>query len=139
MERIVEHIMERIMLTGYQGKTSRRRGFHRRYRRENVSGYSCDIADRHRLISGVIDDISSNGFRVSQVSDAFPGDGHSYRTVVSGNGRHYKIVAKPCWQRKTANGLEIGFKILDVSWEWTEFVLEMVGDQGLAHSLEGNA
>lgn len=131
--------MERMRLHSPQETSSRMGGFHRRYRRGSVSGFSCDIADRNRLIAGVVDDVSSNGFRITRVSDAFPSDGHSYRMVLSGNGRHYKVLAKPCWKRNTADGLEIGFKILDVSWEWTEFVLATVGQLGPETVLEGNA
>lgn len=122
--------MERKRLYSRHGMASRMGGMHRRYRRESVSGFSADIADGHRLIGGVVDDISSTGYKMSQVDEAFQADGHHYQTVVSGNGRHYKILAKPCWKKKTDRGLEIGFKIMDVSWEWAEFVLETLAPQG---------
>lgn len=115
--------MERVRLHNSREEASRRGVFFRRYRRTRVSGFLCDIADGHRLLGGIVEDISPNGFRMSQVSDAFVSGEHSYRTVVSGNGRHYRILAKPCWKRKVGSGFEIGFKILDVSWEWTELVL----------------
>jgi len=98
-------------------------GFSRRTHRERVAGFTCDIADGHRLLAGIVEDISANGFKMTQVSENFLGNEHCYRTVVNGGGKHFKILAKPCWKRASSEGLEIGFKILDVSWEWTELIL----------------
>lgn len=105
-------------------------GFHRRTRRGPVAEFTCDIADGNRLIAGIVEDVSLNGFKITQVSEAFQGDEHCYRTVVNGGGKHFKILAKPCWRRASATGLEIGFKILYVSWEWTELMLssDILGD-----------
>jgi hypothetical protein len=114
-------------------------GIHRRYHRGNVSGYSCDIADGQRFFGGVVEDVSSNGFKMSHLSDSFLGEKHNYRAVISGNGKHFKMLAKPCWRRQTASGLEIGFKIVDVSWEWTEFVMDIVPGKILQSGIKGNA
>lgn len=114
--------MERLMSARRQAKR-RNNGFYRRSRRERVSGFSCDIADGNRLIGGIVEDVSPTGFKMTQVSENFHGVEHCYRTVVSGNGKHFKILAKPCWKNMTPAGVEIGFKILDVSWEWTEMLL----------------
>jgi hypothetical protein len=114
-------------------------GLHRRYQRGKVAGYSCDITDGQRFFGGVVEDISSNGFKMSHLSDSFLADEHSYLGVISGNGKHFKILAKPCWRRQTPSGLEIGFKIVDVSWEWTEFILEKVPGKILQSGIQGNA
>ena len=115
--------MERKQLDDRQEAANRMGGFSRRTRRERVAGFTCDIADGNRLLAGIVEDISANGFKMTQVTEAFQGDEHYYRTVVNGGGKHFKILAKPCWSRASSDGLEIGFKILDVSWEWTELIL----------------
>lgn len=102
---------------------SRMGGFHRHFQRREVSGYTCDIADSRRLIGAVVENVSANGFKVSRIGEGFLAAEHCYRTVISGNGKHFKILAKPCWKRQTSQGVEIGFKILDVSWEWLEMTL----------------
>lgn len=116
--------MERMRVDSHQERSLRREVFHRRYRRGMVSGFSCDIADGNRLVGGIVGDVSSNGFKLLDVDESFQADDHCYQTVVSGKGRHYKMLAKPCWRRKSDKGLEVGFKIMDVSWEWTEFILD---------------
>jgi hypothetical protein len=130
--------MELIRLNQNQKAPDRMGGIHRRYRRGKVAGLSCDIADGNRIIGGVIENISANGFKMSQVDDTFPADEFYYQTIVSGNGRHYKIIAKPCWTRDTDTGREIGFKIVDASWEWTEFVLQTVPEKGGVMYNRGN-
>ncbi len=131
--------MDRMKLNRYAETESRIGGLNRRYDRGEVAGFSCDIADGHRLIAGSVDNVSTNGFKMSCAGDTFKAGKYYYQAVLSGNGRHYKIVAKPCWMRKTDNGLEVGFKIIDVSWEWTELVLETVSQGDRYASLQGNA
>ncbi|WP_136806183.1 hypothetical protein [Desulfosediminicola flagellatus] len=131
--------MERMKLQSNQVASERMGGIHRRYLRAVVSGFSCDIADGHRFIGGNVENVSSTGFKMTAVEDTFPAEDFYYHTVVSGNGKHYKIIAKPCWKRQTDEGLEIGFKIIDAPWEWTEFVLETVPGQKANIPTHGNA
>jgi len=112
-------------------------GFYRRSRRARVKGFSCDIADGHRLHEGAVADISLNGFKMIQAGETFPGDKHCYRTVLSGAGKHFKVLAKPCWRKASSEGGEIGFKILDVSWEWAEMILTKEGNWADAASVSG--
>lgn len=126
-------------LNSYRETPTRMGGLHRRYRRGDVAGFSCDIADGNRLVAGVVDNISTNGFKIHYTGNTFSANEHCYQAVVSGNGRHYKIFAKPCWQQQTDSGQEIGFKIIDVSWEWTEMVLESVSPGDIYAVLHGNA
>lgn len=115
--------MEHMSVDSHQETSSRGGVFHRRYRRREVSGFSCDIADGNRLVGGIVGDVSANGFKLSDVDESFQADDHCYQAVLSGQGRYYKMLAKPCWRRKSDKGLEVGFKIMEVSWEWTEFIL----------------
>ena len=116
--------MREYMMEHQDGLQERIGGFSRRAKRMHVTGFSCDIADGNRLHGGIVADVSSHGFKMRQVSRWFQGDAHYYRTVLSGNGKHFRIIAKPCWRKETSDGLEIGFKIIDVSWEWTELIME---------------
>ena len=116
-------IMENRQSASLYQAEARMGGFARRTNRERVVGFTCDIADGNRLLAGIVEDISANGFKMTQVNETFQGGEHYYRTVVNGGGKHFKMLAKPCWRRASSAGLEIGFKILDVSWEWTELIL----------------
>jgi len=131
--------MERALLHKRQLAGSRMGGFCRRSRRERVFGFSCDIADRHRLIGGVVEDVSANGFKMKCVGKAFKGEEHCCQAVLSGSGRHFKILAKPCWRKISSDGMVIGFKILDVSWEWTEMVLQASSPDFQRKAMTANA
>ena len=93
--------------------------------RVKVDGLVCDIADGNFIFRGVIEDISTDGFKMSNLPKNLTGDSHSYRAIISGNCCHYKLVVVPCWSAEPAKGRSaiVGFKIIHASWEWTEFVL----------------
>ena len=63
--------------------------------------------------------------RLSNLPGTFSAADHSYTTVISGNGKHYRVIVIPCWTKKVGNdrSVEVGFKIVEASWEWAEFVL----------------
>ena len=126
--------MERDAMQHQRDKQPRMGGLYRRFQREAVRGFSCDIADGHRLHGGVVADVSQHGFKLCQVSSGFKGVAHCYATVISGGGGHFKVLAKPCWKKQTEDGLEVGFKILDSSWEWTELILALVESEEAGHA-----
>ena len=99
-------------------------GVYRRYQRKDVLDYTGDIAENSRVLAGTVENISANGFKLSGVPDAFNGDKLNYQVLVSGCGRRFKLMAKPCWEKKNLGSVEIGFKVIDASWEWYEFVLD---------------
>ena len=102
----------------------------RKHQRTGVHGFLADIADGNIVLNGVITDISSGGFRLARLAASFVVEKHCYCTIISGEGRHYKVLAKPCWSKmnSSSQSQEIGFKIIDASWEWTEFVLNTASD-----------
>jgi hypothetical protein len=97
----------------------------RRHSRVNVHGFVGDIADGNFVLGGIVEDVSSGGFKLSNLPGAFSAADHNYTTVISGNGKHYRVIVIPCWTKKVGNGrsMEVGFKIVESSWEWAEFVL----------------
>lgn len=118
--------MDRSKLMFMVNAPTRMGGVQRRYRRGRVTGFQGDIADGHRVVGGMIDDVSATGFKLVQVDETFMAEKHTYQAVVSGNGKYYKVLAKPCWKQATDKGVEIGFKVVDTSWEWLEFVLDTI-------------
>lgn len=97
----------------------------RRHARVDVHGYIGDIADGNFVLGGIVEDVSSGGFKLSNLPGTFSAADHSYTTVISGNGKHYRVIVIPCWTKKAGNdrSVEVGFKIVEASWEWAEFVL----------------
>lgn len=112
-------------------KSSQRFGvLKRRFQRTGVHGFVADIADGNSMLNGLVADVSSGGFRMTRIADTFVVAKHSYTAFISGGGKNYKVLVKPCWQKNDAgsNFVEMGFKIVDAPWEWMEFVLNTVSD-----------
>ncbi len=122
--------MEHIAMQDRQKSNQRRGILKRRYQRTGVRDVVADIGDGNDLLGGLVTDISSGGFRMTHVTDTFAIERYSYPTIISSGGRYYKVLAKPCWHRLNSrtHSQEIGFKIVDASWEWTEFVLNAASD-----------
>ncbi len=95
-----------------------------------VNGYVGDLADGSVVLNGTIDDVSSGGFKMSNLPDSFSDADRSYMTVISGHGKHFKVLVRPCWSKKVGSrlSLEVGFRIVETSWEWEEMVLNTVSD-----------
>lgn len=95
----------------------------RRYRRNDVAGMIGEISGGNTVMRGNVTDISVGGFKISNIPANFDADKHAYKTVLSCRGRHFKLLVTPCWQRQGSDpySIEIGFKILDSTWEWVEF------------------
>lgn len=121
--------MDQMRLQEGKGTMSRMGGIHRRFQRETVIGFSGDIADGNHMIAGDVDNVSTNGFKMINITGSFRAGKHYYQTIISGDGKYYKLMAKPCWKRKTVGDTEIGFKIVDAPWEWFEFILESVPEK----------
>jgi hypothetical protein len=100
----------------------------RRYPRIKISGLICDIADGNLVFGGIVTDVSAGGFKVSNLPRTMSSGKHNFSAVLSGNNRHYRLVVVPCWSKTAAEGycVEIGFRIIQAPWEWTDFISNAV-------------
>lgn len=105
----------------------------RRHPRANVQGYVGDIADGNFVLAGTVEDVSSGGFRMSSLPQSFSASNQNYTTVISGRGKHYRLIVAPCWKKQAADSrsVEVGFKIVQASWEWSELILDTVSSRSL--------
>jgi hypothetical protein len=97
----------------------------RKHPRVEVHGYVGDVADGNFVLGGIVEDVSSGGFKMSNLPGTFSATDRSYTTVISGKGKHYRVIVIPCWTKKLGNdrSMEVGFRIVQASWEWAEFVM----------------
>ncbi len=100
----------------------------RKYRRAGMAGFVGDVADGKSIYSGYVSDISVGGFKIADLPLSFSAERHTYTAILSGGGKHYLVLAKPCWQRSAAmkSRIDIGFKIIDAPWEWVEFTMNKI-------------
>jgi len=100
----------------------------RKHRRAGLSGFVGDLADGKLVFAGNINDISTGGFKIMDIPNLFGAEKHTYTAILSGGGKHYRLLAKPCWKRQGAGkgNVDIGFKILDAPWEWVAFTMNEI-------------
>lgn len=100
----------------------------RKHRRAGLAGFTGDVADGKNIFSGHVTDISLGGFKVADLPHSFTAERHTYVAILSGGGKYYRVLAKPCWKKSGSltNRIDIGFKILDAPWEWVEFAMNEI-------------
>ncbi len=100
----------------------------RKHRRVAVDGFLGDIADGKQVLVGVVSNVSSNGIKMSKVPYSFSAEKKHYVAVISGNNKHFRVCIQPRWFQKDeqTNSMDVGFKIIDSSWEWSEFIYHNV-------------
>jgi hypothetical protein len=97
----------------------------RRHPRIEVHGFIGDIADGNFVLAGAVDDVSLDGFKMSNLPRNFSATTQNYTLVMSGKGNHYRLIVTPCWKDEIpeTHSVVVGFRIVQAPWEWTEFIL----------------
>ncbi len=110
----------------------------RKHNRCEVSNMNCDITDGVLAYGGKVEDISLGGFKLVDVPLAFNGEKYTYSILISSDNENYRIIAKPCWQRREGNlqRQDVGFKILDAPLEWVSYAMTMTQDKKTKISFE---
>ena len=116
----VETVLRKRSFTGLLGKVKRKNT------RTQVQGFVGDIAVGSSTVNGNVADISCSGIKMTALPKNFSAVKHIYTTIISGDGKHYRLLVKPCWKKKNEHGgVEVGFKIMDAPLEWVDLTLNM--------------
>ena len=101
----------------------------RRYARAAVEGYIGEIAAGNLVLSGVVDNVSHAGLRMSGLPAGFSVARSHYVAVVSGYDKKIKIIVRPRWfNAEDSDHMAVGFKIIDAPWEWMMLVSTEIPD-----------
>lgn len=100
----------------------------RQQARMNLKGYTAAIADGHLVFSGLVENISLSGLRLSELPQKFNVKAWKYNLVISGgpDSACYKMTVFPRWRRKNDFSQEIGFKIAEAHAGWKSFVQKIM-------------
>lgn len=120
--------MDRVAEETYEARGFRFGQMNRKDRRAGVGGFVGDLADGNLVFGGTVADISAGGFKIVNIPESFSAEKHTYTAVLSGGGKHFRLLAKPCWRKQGAGrgNVEMGFKILDAPWEWIELTMNEI-------------
>jgi hypothetical protein len=100
--------------------------------RHGTIGIMSNISDGTAAFVGVVEDVSRNGLRISQVPAEFDEAAVFCRGIINGPREEYVFALKPRWVSRTHRGMYkmIGFEIEAPTEKWTSFVDGMKDDMG---------
>ncbi len=96
----------------------------RKNNRYKVSGYVTHICDNRGAYDGIIREVSDDGLSLTQVPIQFNSNVMTCVAVISDDQLTIKVKLRPVWSEHAADELyqDVGFKIINSPWGWTEFV-----------------
>lgn len=100
----------------------------RRFQRMKVNNVVVDISDGRGFFSGTVADMSRSGLKLDDIPKSLSEDNSKLSIVVSGDGKHFKMSAKPRWARRKAISKKVGLEIVKAPLGWAEFVMDHQDD-----------
>lgn len=89
-----------------------------------INGLSADVSSGKGFYSGKVTDLSRFGLRLTDLRLKCDTN-QRLSIVVSGQGKNFKILARPCWTKTDRTRKSVGVEIMNASWGWTEFVISL--------------
>jgi len=96
----------------------------RRHQRMAVANLHVDISDGQGFFSGTVEDFSRFGMKLDNVPKRLDEKAGNLALVVSGEGKHFKMKARPRWARRKSFSKKVGLEIVNAPWGWAEFVMQ---------------
>lgn len=87
-----------------------------------VGNLMVDISDGKGFFSGTVGDLSRSGLKLDDLPNRLDTTTKQLSVVVSGQGKHFKMVARPRWKKNRNISNNIGVEILKAPFGWAEFV-----------------
>jgi len=97
----------------------------RRHQRMAVNNLMVDISDGIGFFAGTVGDLSRFGLMVDNIPKKLDEKAPHLSLVITGNGKHFKMKARPRWSSRQSISKKVGIEILNVPWGWTEFVMDL--------------
>ncbi len=88
-----------------------------------ISNLQIDVSDGWGFFSGSLSDLSRFGLCMRDLPKKINQNAHRYSIVISGDGKNFKLLARPRWNEDEQRRKTIGVEIINAPWGWTEFVI----------------
>ena len=89
-----------------------------------VGNLYVDIGDGQGFFSGTVEDLSRFGLKLDDVPKRLDVKAKNLSVIVSGQGQHFKMRARPRWAQGKSFSKKVGLEIVNAPWGWTEFVMQ---------------
>ena len=89
-----------------------------------VENLNIDISDGSGFFGGTIRDLSRFGMKVDNVARRLDDNAKQFSIVISGNGKNFKVKARPRWTVQQPISKSVGIEIVHAPLGWSEFVMD---------------
>ncbi|MEN8140748.1 MAG: hypothetical protein ABFR97_05925 [Thermodesulfobacteriota bacterium] len=76
------------------------------------------LADGNYFFDGQVTNISRNGLKISGLPCKFSAYAKAYTTIVSAQGKSFRLQVEPSWLKSDGLNQDIGFKIISSPVDW---------------------
>lgn len=94
----------------------------RRHMRIDMNSLTVDASDGNGFFQGIVSDASRFGLCLSDLPKKIMSNVSHLTVVVSGQGHHFKMQAKPKWSTNDSAMKSFGVEILDPPLSWIKFI-----------------
>lgn len=102
----------------------------RQYPRVQVANMMVDISDRVGFCSGVVKDVSRFGICITDIPRKLHPKNDCVEAVIFSQGQKFKLKLRQRWLKKSGVNMEVGARIDNVPWAWTEMAMGGEPDSG---------
>ncbi len=95
----------------------------RKYPRVTTSRIEADISDGKGFFTGMVTDISRCGLAIADIPHGIEKTADIYSIILDGPGIHFKLLARPVWEKDNGVSKTIGTQIESSPSTWTDFVM----------------
>lgn len=95
----------------------------RRHDRIEMNNLVVDISDGWGFFTGTLRDLSPLGLQIDGIPQKLDDKAKHISVVISENGKHFKMNARPRWTHQQSVGKNVGFEIVNAPSGWAEFVM----------------
>lgn len=96
----------------------------REHQRVIAGNFMVDISDGSGFFSGTVSDLSRSGLKLGGIAPKLNDRSKHLSVVISAQGKHFKMMARPRWSQTHQVSKNIGVEIVKAPFGWTEFVMD---------------
>jgi hypothetical protein len=97
----------------------------RLYHRVPLKNFTVDASDGDGFFQGMVQDVSRFGICIKNLPQRINDKAKKIIIVVTGNGRTFKMRARPCWGTLDNREKSVGAELINPPWDWTDFVASL--------------
>jgi hypothetical protein len=87
--------------------------------------FSVDASDGAGFFQGAVENVSRFGICIKYLAQRLNNKEKEIIIVVAGNGRNFRLKARPRWSTLDSTAKSVGAEIINPPWAWTYFIVSL--------------